>query len=123
VQHGKELLARLGCQDRHGHGRTRVPTTLAGEARRGRTGRLVKHSNHPARACGRAIEPTMARAIHRTPCQGRPTQGHHLFEAEFMLPWPFSEEAAAENDIAQLQHNMRVTNHGRGALIITGGGK
>ena len=33
-----------------------------------------------------------------------------VFEAKFMLPWTFSEEAAAEKHMAQLQHNMWVTN-------------
>jgi hypothetical protein len=47
-----------------------------------------------------------------------------VFEAKFMLPWSFSEEAAAEKHMAQLQHNMWVTNAGMAALsIITGGGK
>jgi predicted phage-related endonuclease len=47
-----------------------------------------------------------------------------LFEAKFMLPWSFSEEAAAEKYMAQVQHNMWVT-HLRSAVlsIITGGGK
>src|SRR5437667_11100751 len=47
-----------------------------------------------------------------------------VFEAKFMLPWSFSEEAAAEKDMAQVQHNMWVT-HSREAVlsIITGGGK
>jgi predicted phage-related endonuclease len=47
-----------------------------------------------------------------------------VFEAKFMLPWSFSEEAAAEKYMAQLQHNMWVT-HLRSAVlsIITGGGK
>jgi hypothetical protein len=27
-----------------------------------------------------------------------------VFEAKFMLPWSFSEEAAAEKHMAQLQH-------------------
>jgi putative phage-type endonuclease len=47
-----------------------------------------------------------------------------VFEAKFMLPWSFSEEAAAEKYMAQLQHNMWVT-HARQAVlsIITGGGK
>ena len=41
-----------------------------------------------------------------------------------MLPWSFSEEAAAQKYIAQLQHNMWVTNATTAALsIITGGGK
>ena len=47
-----------------------------------------------------------------------------VFEAKFMLPWSFSEDAAAEKHIAQLQHNMWVTNSRDAALsIITGGGK
>jgi predicted phage-related endonuclease len=47
-----------------------------------------------------------------------------VFEAKFMLPWTFSEEAAAEKHMAQLQHNMWVTNAKAAALsIITGGGK
>jgi hypothetical protein len=41
-----------------------------------------------------------------------------------MLPWSFSEEAAAERHMAQLQHNMWVANAREAALsIITGGGK
>jgi predicted phage-related endonuclease len=47
-----------------------------------------------------------------------------VFEAKFMLPWSFSEEAAAEKHMAQLRHNMWVTNAKAAALsIITGGGK
>jgi predicted phage-related endonuclease len=47
-----------------------------------------------------------------------------VFEAKFMLPWSFSEEAAAEKYIAQLQHNMWVTHLRTSVLsIITGGGK
>src|SRR5271167_2650698 len=47
-----------------------------------------------------------------------------VFEAKFMLPWSFSEEAAVEKHMAQLQHNMWVTNARSAALsIITGGGK
>src|SRR5262249_6685901 len=33
-----------------------------------------------------------------------------VFEAKFMLPWSFSEDAAAEKHMAQVQHNMWVTN-------------
>ena len=41
-----------------------------------------------------------------------------------MLPWTFSEEAAAEKHMAQLQHNMWVTASRTAVLsIITGGGK
>jgi hypothetical protein len=47
-----------------------------------------------------------------------------VYEAKFMLPWSFSEEFAAEKYMAQLQHNMWVTNARMAALsIITGGGK
>ena len=47
-----------------------------------------------------------------------------VFEAKFMLPWSFSEEAAAEKHMAQLQHNMWVINSRLAVLsIITGGGK
>src|ERR1700730_12558754 len=47
-----------------------------------------------------------------------------VFEAKFMLPWSFSEEAAAEKHMAQVQHNMWVTNASAAVLsIITGGGK
>ncbi len=47
-----------------------------------------------------------------------------VFEAKFMLPWTFSEEAAAEKHMAQLQHNMWVIQSRAAVLsIITGGGK
>jgi predicted phage-related endonuclease len=47
-----------------------------------------------------------------------------VFEAKFMLPRSFSEEAAAEKHMPQLQHNMWVTNATAAVLsIITGGGK
>ena len=47
-----------------------------------------------------------------------------VFEAKFMLPWSFSEEAAAEKHMAQVQHNMWVTQSRLSVLsIITGGGK
>jgi predicted phage-related endonuclease len=47
-----------------------------------------------------------------------------VFEAKFMLPWSFSEEAAAEKHMAQLQHNTWVVQARSASLsIITGGGK
>jgi hypothetical protein len=47
-----------------------------------------------------------------------------VFESKFMLPWSFSEEAAAEKCMPQLQHNMWVTHLRTSVLsIITGGGK
>src|SRR6202051_4475793 len=50
--------------------------------------------------------------------------GGAVFEAKFMLRWTFSEEAAAEKHMTQLQHNMWVTASRTAVLsIITGGGK
>ena len=47
-----------------------------------------------------------------------------VFEAKFMLPWAFAEDTAAAKHMAQLQHNMWVTNSRDASLsIITGGGK
>src|SRR6476661_5598117 len=47
-----------------------------------------------------------------------------VFESKFMLPWYFSEEAAAAKYMAQLQHNMWVTNARVASLsVITGDGK
>lgn len=47
-----------------------------------------------------------------------------VFESKFMLPWTFSEEAAVQKHMAQLQHNMCVANTGSAVLsIITGAGK
>ena len=47
-----------------------------------------------------------------------------VFEAKFMLPWSFSEEAAAQKHMAQLQHDMMVVGSKHAVLsIITGGGK
>ena len=44
-----------------------------------------------------------------------------VFEAKFMLPWSFSEQAAAEKHMAQLQHNMMVVDRKAAVLsIITG---
>ena len=47
-----------------------------------------------------------------------------VFESKFMLPWSFSEEAAAGKYMAQLQHNMWVVASRAAVLsVITGGGK
>ena len=55
---------------------------------------------------------------------GRVEASGDVFESKFMLPWSFSEEAAAEKYMPQLQHNMWVVA-ARGAVlsVITGGGK
>jgi len=50
--------------------------------------------------------------------------GGDVFESKFMLPWSFSEEAAAEKNMPQLQHNMWVVAARSAVLsVITGGGK
>jgi predicted phage-related endonuclease len=55
---------------------------------------------------------------------GRIEDSDAVFEAKFMLPWSFSEEAAAEKYMPQLQHNMWVVAARSGVLsVITGGGK
>ena len=51
-------------------------------------------------------------------------EGSDVFESKFMLPWSFSEEAAAEKHMPQLQHNMWVVAARASVLsVITGGGK
>jgi predicted phage-related endonuclease len=55
---------------------------------------------------------------------GRVQGSDAVFEAKFMLPWSFSEEAAAEKHMPQLQHNMHVVAARTAVLsVITGGGK
>src|SRR6516164_188994 len=82
------------------------------------------------RNTGNAVEDVQRRVrhpIHKwmgATLDGRIRQTGAVFEAKFMLPWNFSEEAAAEKHMAQLQHNMWVTNARSAVLsIITGGGK
>jgi predicted phage-related endonuclease len=55
---------------------------------------------------------------------GRVQRSEAVFEAKFMLPWSFSEEAAVQKYMPQLQHNMWVVAARSAVLsIITGGGK
>jgi predicted phage-related endonuclease len=55
---------------------------------------------------------------------GRVQGSDAVFEAKFMLPWSFSEEAAAEKYMPQLQHNMWVVAARNAVLsVISGGGK
>ena len=82
------------------------------------------------RSSGNAVEDVQRRVrhpIHKwmgATLDGRVQQTGAVFEAKFMLPWNFTEEAAAEKHMAQLQHNMWVTNARSAVLsIITGGGK
>jgi predicted phage-related endonuclease len=82
------------------------------------------------RATGQAITDVQRRMRHPVlrwmgaTLDGRIEQTGAVFEAKFMLPWSFSEEAAAEKHMAQVQHNMWVINARAAVLsIITGGGK
>ncbi len=55
---------------------------------------------------------------------GRVEDSGAVFEAKFMLPWSFSEGAAAEKYMPQLQHNKLVVAARSEVLsVITGGGK
>jgi predicted phage-related endonuclease len=55
---------------------------------------------------------------------GRVEGSDVVFEAKFMLPWSFSEQAAAEKYMPQLQHNIWVVAARTAVLsVITGGGK
>jgi predicted phage-related endonuclease len=55
---------------------------------------------------------------------GRVAGSDAVFESKFMLPWSFSQEAAAAKYMPQLQHNMWVVAARTAVLsIITGGGK
>jgi predicted phage-related endonuclease len=82
------------------------------------------------RNTGHAVGNVQRRIIHpihkwmAATLDGLVEPGGAVFEAKFMLPWTFSEEAAAEKHMAQLQHNMWVVQARSAALsIITGGGK
>ena len=80
------------------------------------TGQIItdiqRHTKHPALHW-------MAATL-----DGRVQDSGAVFEAKFMLPWSFSEEAAAEKYMPQLQHNMWVVNSKAAVLsVITGGGK
>src|SRR5499427_4031225 len=60
----------------------------------------------------------------RATLDGRVEGTGAVFEAKFMLPWSFSEEAAAEKHMPQLQHNIWVVTARSAVLsVITGGGK
>jgi predicted phage-related endonuclease len=82
------------------------------------------------RNSGRKIVDVQRRVMHRSipwmaaTLDGLVKETGAVFEAKFMLPWSFSEEAAAEKHMAQLQRNMLVANTGKSVLsIINGGGK
>jgi predicted phage-related endonuclease len=80
------------------------------------TGQTVKHVQ---RRIAHQTIPWMAATI-----DGVVESTGAVFEAKFMLPWSFSEEAAAEKHMPQLQHNMWVVGSRKSVLsVITGGGK
>jgi predicted phage-related endonuclease len=79
---------------------------------------------------GHLVADVQRRAFHKVhrwmaaTLDGKVAETGAVFEAKFMLPWNFSEEAAAEKHMAQLQHNMWVVDSRTAVLsIITGGGK
>jgi hypothetical protein len=95
-------------------------------------GVVTEHLNRHwyERNTGHAIRDVQRRVIHpvikwmAATLDGMVEPGGAVFEAKFMLPWSFSEEGAAEKYMAQLQHNMWVTNATTAVLsIITGGGR
>src|SRR5580692_7610330 len=80
------------------------------------TGQTIKHVQ---RRIQHPVNKWMAATL-----DGLVDPGGAVFEAKFMLPWTFSEEAAAEKHMAQLQHNIWIVNSRSAVLsIITGGGK
>jgi predicted phage-related endonuclease len=82
-----------------------------------------RNTGHVITDVQRWIEHSVIRWMAAT-LDGMVEQAGLVFEAKFMLPWSFSEDAAAEKYMPQLQHNMWVTNAKAAALsIITGGGR
>jgi hypothetical protein len=82
-----------------------------------------RNTGRTVTAVQRRIEHPVIRFLAAT-LDGMVQETGAVFEAKFMLPWSFSEEAAAEKYIPQLQHNMWVVNATASVLsVITGGGK
>jgi predicted phage-related endonuclease len=82
------------------------------------------------RATGQVVTDVQRRIFHpvkrwmAATLDGKVASTGAVFEAKFMLPWTFSEEAAADKHMAQLQHNMWVADARVAVLsIVTGGGK
>src|SRR6476619_7438984 len=84
---------------------------------------IERNTNHLVTAVQRHVRHPVNRWMGAT-LDGMVEGTGAVFEAKFMLPWSFSEEAAAEKHMAQLQHNMLVAGTKKSVLsIITGGGK
>jgi predicted phage-related endonuclease len=82
-----------------------------------------RNTGHAIKEVQRRIQHPVIKWMAAT-LDGRVDPGGAVFEAKFMLPWTFSEEAAAEKHMAQLQHNMWISDARSAVLsIITGGGK
>jgi hypothetical protein len=82
-----------------------------------------RNTGHVITQVQRRVEHPVIRWMAAT-LDGMVEQAGAVFEAKFMLPWSFSEEAAAEKYMPQLHHNMWVINAKAAVLsIITGGGK
>jgi predicted phage-related endonuclease len=82
-----------------------------------------RNSGHILKDVQRRIRHPVIRWIGAT-LDGVVAETGAVFEAKFMLPWSFSAEGASEKHMAQVQHNMWVTNSKDAVLsIITGGGK
>jgi predicted phage-related endonuclease len=82
-----------------------------------------RNTGHSIEGVQRRIQHPVVKWMAAT-LDGLVAPGGAVFEGKFMLPWTFSEEAAAEKHMAQLQHNMWVANAKSAELsIITGGGK
>jgi predicted phage-related endonuclease len=82
-----------------------------------------RHSGHLVKHMQRRIQHPVNKWMAAT-LDGMIEPSGAVFEAKFMLPWSFSEEAAIEKHMAQLQHNMWVAGARTAVLsIITGGGK
>jgi hypothetical protein len=77
---------------------------------------------------GHRISDVQRHAVHRTmpwmaaTLDGLVKKNGAVFEAKFMMPWSFSEEAAAEKYMTQLQHNMLVAGTKK-SVLSNGGGK
>ena len=69
---------------------------------------MVRNRNRPT--CHRRPKayPPPGYSLDGSYTDGRVESSGAVFESKFMLPWSFSEEAAAEIYAAQLQHNMFV---------------
>src|SRR5256884_8170103 len=81
-----------------------------------------RNSGHVITQVQRRVQHPVIRWMAAT-LDGMVEQAGAVFEAKFMLPWSFSEEAAAEKYMPQLQHNMWVTNATGAVLSVMACGR